>query len=173
MKRCIGIKLTQPTPMTRLEYNKYRGWALPGDEDGTDDGYLVEYLDGGKTNDHRHKGYISWNPKEVFDNAYREVDGLSFGLAIEAAKKGMKIARKGWNGKDMFVVMQPSLDLPPFNTQGTARKVNDRTAKFIGEDKPLHCPPYFAMKAANEDWICGWLASQTDMLADDWMILDE
>jgi hypothetical protein len=60
------------------------------------------------------------------------------------------------------------LQLPPFNTQDTSRKVNDRTAKWIGEDKPLDCQPYFAMYTADEKWQPGWLASQADMLADDW-----
>ena len=61
-------------PMTRLEYNEYRGWELPANEDGADEGYLVEYLDGGKPNDERHAGYISWSPKEQFDNGYTEVE---------------------------------------------------------------------------------------------------
>ena len=70
---------------------------------------------------------------------------MDFGDAIRAAKKGHKIARTKWNGKNMFVVYMEPLQLPPFNTQGTDRKVNDRTAKFIGENKPLNCQPYFAM----------------------------
>ena len=126
------------------------------------EGYAVEYED----------GYRSWSPKDVFEKAYRPIEHMNFGLAIEAAKMGKKIARANWNGKNMFVVYMPPLQLPPFNTQGTARKVNDRTAKHIGEDKPLDCQPYFAMYNAQEQWIPGWLASQTDMLNDDWMIVD-
>jgi hypothetical protein len=60
-------------PMNRLDYNLYRGWVLPSDEDGTDEGYLVEYLDGGQPNHSKHKGYISWSPKEQFDNGYTEL----------------------------------------------------------------------------------------------------
>lgn len=171
MQKCIGTKLVQLTPMTRLEYNEYRGWDLPDNENGADEGYLVEYLDGGNANHHAHKGYISWSPKEQADNAYRPVDGLSFGLAIEAAKKGEKIARAGWNGKNMFVVYMPPLKLPPFSTQEPGPKVNDRTAKYIGEDTPLDCQPYFAMFNAQKQWIPGWVASQSDMLFDDWMIV--
>lgn len=66
-------KKVTPTPMTRLEYNTYRGWEVPEDEDGTDEGYLVEYLDGGKPNHPDHKGYISWSPKRQFDEGYTEV----------------------------------------------------------------------------------------------------
>ncbi len=60
--------------MGRAEYNTYRGWALPADEDGSDEGYLVEHMDGGRPNVPGHKGYVSWSPKEQFAMAYREVD---------------------------------------------------------------------------------------------------
>lgn len=66
-----GTKLVQAKPMNRLEYNQYRGWDLPADENGADEGFLVEYLDGGQANHPDHKGYISWSPKEVFERAYK------------------------------------------------------------------------------------------------------
>lgn len=97
---------------------------------------------------------------------------LTFGEAIEALKAGKKIARGGWNGKGMFIVLMPPLYLPPFNTEDTARKVNDRTAKWIGEDAPLDCQPYIAMYTADKKWQPGWLAAQPDMLSSDWGILD-
>lgn len=169
----LGVKEIVARAMTRLEYVQYRGWDLPEDENGNDEGYLVEYLNGGQPNHPGHAGYISWSPKEVFEKSYRPIDGMTFGLAIEAAKKGFKIARKGWNGKNMFVVYMPPLYLPPFNTADTTRKVNDRTAKWIGNDKPLDCQPYLAMYNAQEQWIPGWLASQLDMLSEDWVIVEE
>ncbi len=171
MKRFVGTKLIDAKPMNRLDYNNYRGWVLPEDEDGRDDGYLVEYLDGGQANHEDHKGYISWSPKAVFEKAYREMSGLSFGMAIEAAKLGMKVARDGWNGKDMWIAYMTPMNLPAYSTQGNVRKVNDRTANLIGEDVPLETLGYFAMWTADKKWLPGWLASQTDMLADDWMVL--
>lgn len=66
----VGIKLIKARPMTRAEYNLFRGWELPKDERGEDEGYLVEYLDGGKPNHPAYQGYISWSPKEQFDKAY-------------------------------------------------------------------------------------------------------
>jgi hypothetical protein len=60
-------------PMTRGEYNTYRGWTLPADELATDEGYLVEYTDGGQKNHPDHDGYISWSPKVVFDKGYTKV----------------------------------------------------------------------------------------------------
>ena len=58
--------------MTRQEYNEYRGWTIPENEDPTEQGYLVEYVDGGKPNDDRHKGYISWSPRDVFEQSYHQ-----------------------------------------------------------------------------------------------------
>lgn len=66
-------KLVKATPMLRFEYCQYRGWTLPGDEDGADEGYLMEYLDSGKANHPQHEGYISWSPKEVFELIYTEI----------------------------------------------------------------------------------------------------
>ena len=96
---------------------------------------------------------------------------MNFGQALEAAKEGKKVQRAGWNGKGMFVVLMPALYLPPYNTADTMRKVNDRTAKHIGEDTPLDSQPYFAMFTATKQWQPGWLASQADMLAEDWQII--
>ncbi|HAB02621.1 MAG TPA: hypothetical protein DCE25_06715 [Pseudomonas sp.] len=69
-QRYIGTKIILALAMTRLAYNEYRGWDLPADENGADEGYLVEYQDGGKPNHPGHAGYISWSPKEQFDAAY-------------------------------------------------------------------------------------------------------
>ena len=99
------------------------------------------------------------------------MENLTFGAALELLKSGKKVARKGWNGKGMFVVLMPPLNLPPFNTQEPGPKVNDRTAKFIGEDTSLFCQPYLAMWTAQSQWQPGWLASQADMLSEDWVIL--
>lgn len=68
-----GTKRLHATPMTRGEYNAYRGWENPAGENPSDSGYLVEYLDGGKANDSRHAGYISWSPADVFERTYKPV----------------------------------------------------------------------------------------------------
>ena len=172
MKKYIGVKEIKAIPMKRGEYNKYRGWGIPVDESPDDDGFLVEYIDGGQANHPGHTGYISWSPKDVFERAYRRVDGLTFGLAIEAMKAGKRVARAGWNGNGMWIVLMGGMTLPPYSTQGTERKVNDRTAKFIGEDTPFESLPYIAMWTADKKWLPGWLASQTDILSEDWMIIE-
>lgn len=97
--------------------------------------------------------------------------GLSFEVALRYLKGGGKLQRAGWNGPNQFVVMMPPLYLPPYNTQGTERKVNDRTAKWIGEDQPLDCQPYLALYNAQKKWQPGWLPSQGDLFADDWQVI--
>ena len=68
-----GTKRVHAKPMNRGDYNVYRGWEVPADENPADEGYLVEYVDGGRGNDSRHAGYISWSPKDVFERSYKEV----------------------------------------------------------------------------------------------------
>lgn len=70
-----GTKRLLAQPKTRGAYNQYRGWETPADENPEDAGYLVEYQDGGKANDPRHTGYISWSPADVFDRTYKLVPG--------------------------------------------------------------------------------------------------
>lgn len=47
MSLYIGTKLLTALPMNRAAYNSYRAWVLPTDENGADEGFLVEYVDGG------------------------------------------------------------------------------------------------------------------------------
>jgi hypothetical protein len=154
----IGTKRVLATPMNRLAYNEYRGWDLPEAEDPTDEGYLVEYVDGGAPNDHRHAGYISWSPKAQFDAAYRQSDNLSFGLALEVLQKGGRVARAGWNGKGMWLLLVRGYDYNPDK--------GESTYSVLGCEKL----PWIGMKTADNKFV-PWLASQTDMLADDWQLL--
>ena len=94
------------------------------------------------------------------------------GWALYAMRHGDKVRRKGWNCKGMFIVLMPELQLPPYNTQGTERKVNDRTAKYIGEDAPLNCRPYIAVYTNQKEWQPGWVCSQADLLATDWELAE-
>ena len=169
MKTYIGTKLIDATPMNRADYNTYRGWQLPANENGADEGYLVEYHDGGKGNDSRHAGYISWSPKEQFENAYRETTGMSFGLAIEALKKGLKVARAGWNGKGMWLVLVPG-------QKDVALRAGTPYQKALGDTPPIEILPHIDMWTTNAHgrraMLPGWMASQTDMLSDDWAIVE-
>lgn len=159
MKTYIGTKLIRSEPMNRAEYNEFRGWALPADENGADEGYLVEYLDGGKPNTKTHAGYVSWSPKEQHEAAYRETSGMSFGLAVEAMKKGASVTRAGWNGKGMFLfLIQGSNDIATLHGYGFGEMLNEPTFRDA----------IFMRTVDNQ--LVPWTASQSDVLADDWSI---
>lgn len=82
----------------------------------------------------------------------------TFGWAIDRLKDGAKVARKGWNGKSMFL----------FLVAGSQFKVN--RAPLLGiypEGTEINYCPHIDMKTADNK-IVPWLASQTDMLAEDW-----
>jgi hypothetical protein len=150
--------------MTRGDYNLYRGWDIPADENPEDEGYLVEYRDGGQPNHAGHAGYISWSPKDVFRQSYREAGtGLTFGEAVESLKAGHKVARQGWNGKGMFIYYVGEGRYPPTTPAGL---------EIAGEHKDNRVPyrPYLAMFTAQQD-VVPWLASQSDVLEEDWVVI--
>jgi hypothetical protein len=167
MKRYIGTKLINAKPMTRQAYNDFRGWTLPDDENGSDEGYLVEYVDGGKGNTDHYAGYVSWSPADVFDRAYRPCEGMTFGQSIESLKAGQKVARKGWNGKGMWLVLVPGTPV-----------VHPKPDTPYGKAGIAECEilPHIDMWTTNAQgrraMLPGWLASQTDMLSEDWEIVE-
>lgn len=63
MQKYIGVKQVEAKPMTRGDYNDYRGWTVPKDENPNDEGYMVKYAD----------DYVSWSPKETFEKSYHIV----------------------------------------------------------------------------------------------------
>lgn len=165
----IGTKLINASPMTREAYNHLRGWTVPADENPADDGYLVEYLDGGRPNVAGFAGYVSWSPKDVFDRAYRPVTSMTFGDALTALKAGHRVARAGWNGKGMWLALSGALEgrhIPA----GSFWNIHnaDHARAQGGSAKVLPC---ITMKTADNAILMGWLASQTDMLAEDWAIV--
>lgn len=163
MDRFIGTKVINAKPMTRQEYNDFRGWELPADENGDDQGYLVEYVDGGKANTTAYAGYVSWSPADVFNRAYHKAINMTFGQALEALKARQKVARAGWNGKGMWLsyVSKGSYDVgigaigaDPYDLTTAPKRL-----------------PWIGMKTADNKFV-PWLASQTDMLAEDWAIVE-
>lgn len=172
MKQYYGTKNLNAKPMTRGEYNAFRGWEMPANENPDDAGYLVEYLDGGKPNHPDFAGYISWSPADVFEKAYQPTDALSFGHALVALKEGKKVARAGWNGKGMFVYLVPAASYPA-QTKAAHEYWKDKQPPAEENSVQRVMVPYgayIAMKTA-QDNVVPWLASQTDVLADDWQII--
>lgn len=164
----IGTKVVLAEPMTRADWCAFRGWQLPADENGDDEGYLVECTDGGKPNVPGRAGYVSWSPKEQFDNAYRPTTGMTFGLALEALKRGAKVARAGWNGAGMWVALGKGADF-----LAAVAFWNEHARAFAegnGGGAPVR--PYFILKTAQNDIMMGWSPSQSDALAEDWLIVE-
>nr|DAL88802.1 MAG TPA: Protein of unknown function (DUF2829) [Caudoviricetes sp.] len=147
MEKYIGTKTIEAEPMTRGNYHKYRGWTIPADEDSDDEGYLVKYSD----------GYISWLPKKQFEEAYKMSGEMNFGHALELLKRGEKVAREGWNGKGMFLFLATGKQFESDN---------------LGDQLPEIVNDVICMKTAQNTICIGWLASQADMLSEDWQTID-
>lgn len=104
----------------------------------------------------------------------------NFGQAIEALKEGKRVAREGWNGKGMFIFQRPadelSLETVVHRVKSLPQSVKDFFAQQneAGRDGSslIKFGSYLCMYAADGSIVNGWLASQTDMLAEDWVILD-
>ena len=87
---------------------------------------------------------------------------LLFGMAIEALKRGKKVARMGWNGKGMFLYYVPPGRYP----------ARTEAAKTIaGNDGKVDYGAYLALKTVQGN-VIPWLASQADVLANDWEIVE-
>lgn len=159
----IGTKLIKAIPMSRLAYNQYRGWVMPGDENGAEPGYLVEYDERTtKSNHANHRGYITWSPKSVTDVTYRETTGMSFGLAVEALKLGHRVSRPSWNGKGMWLVL----------VQPGHYDVGCRTIGYTPDQGDFpEFAPWIGMKTA-QNVFTPWAPAQSDVLADDWQIVE-
>ena len=276
MKNYLRVHLVQAEPMTRGEYNKFRGWEIPANENPDDPGYLVVYPD----------GYRSWCPKASFEKQGFEIQRddritpedvgdfvtrggvrfqkigekttlvtrrystgiedfdtsscvdpanfnievgakiaseklddrvwmflgwllawakngvdrkililpedvaapaevakpvdpaepdagpavltpMSFGDAIEAMKAGKKVARRGWNGKAMYLWLLPAASVK-------AEWCKEPHLKELAEKNggEVECLGSIRMKTADGKVLTGWLASQTDMLALDWQVVD-
>jgi len=84
---------------------------------------------------------------------------MNFGQARDAAEAGDKVAREGWNGKGMFVFMIGG-NAWSFTISRTGLPVSD-----------LDTSPFLCLKTADNK-LAPWLPSQTDMLADDWAVVD-
>lgn len=168
MDKYLGIKLVKAKPLSRGDYCALRGWSVPADENPEDAGYLTEDIGAGETNVAGYTGYISWSPAAVFNQYFVPGQGMDFGTALLALKRGYKVARKGWNGKGMWLILVPG-----------------QKAVQLKEGTPYHAAlgpveteilPHIDMWTVNAEgrraMLPGWLASQSDMLAEDWEIVE-
>ena len=157
MSKFIGVKTVEAVPMTAFDAAK-KGYktSIYGDE-VNNPGYEVTYPD----------GYKSWCPKDVFEESNRHIDNMTFGFAIEALKKGFKVARKGWNGKGMYLWLKPAVTIKSdWCKDPMLKEIVDANG---GETEALGT---ICMKTADNKILSGWLASQTDVLSEDWVIIE-
>ena len=164
MKQYIGTKAVKARPMSLGDYNEYRGWTMPEDENPYDRGYLVEYFSDEKPNHPAHEGYITWSPKEAFEASYQSDGEFDFGHALMILKSGGRVQRKGWNGKNMFL----------FSVPASHNLTVDREPllSILGEGAKFNYQQHIDMFTA-DGTIVPWLCSQTDMLATDWQIVSD
>lgn len=106
---------------------------------------------------------------------------MNFGDALEVLKSGGLVARSGWNGKGMFIFMRPEDEI---DAETIITKIKSVPLSFknwlmndfegrpqLPKDVKIKFTSYLCMKAADGTIVNGWLASQTDMLTEDWQVL--
>ncbi|MGN0946753.1 MAG: DUF2829 domain-containing protein [Megasphaera sp.] len=142
MKTYIGTKVIKAEPC--------KVWKEMGKHAIGEDGYRVVYPD----------GYISWSPKDVFEKAYHELThDMTFGQALDALKTGQKVSRHNWNGKGQYIELAVRISYIDHNGNEINvghNTMGNKAIAFVG----------------NQGVQLGWLASQADMLSDDWYIVE-
>ena len=156
MNKFIGVKIIHAMLMIHGEYalekygvNNAINTTEFSQQNKESEGYKVIYED----------GYVSWSPKEVFEAAYRNIESLTFGLAIEAVKKGCKIARASWHDKGIFVYYVPG---------GTYPSQTEIAKREFGESAKYD--PYLAMRM-HDGSVSIYSPSTPSVLAEDWYIV--
>lgn len=89
---------------------------------------------------------------------------MNFSQALDAVKQGKKIAREGWNGKGLFVIYVPgTLNVKP--TPGTpyANALSQETVNIQG---------HLDLFTSSKEMQPGWLATQSDLLSEDWEVVE-
>lgn len=167
MKNYIGTKSIKAKPMRLGLYYQMRGWGISSDEDPNIEGYMIRNTEGD----------IGWSPKKDFERSYREINGLTFGLAIELLKQGHRVARKGWNGKNMFIFIRPN-DIISNEHIPNIKSLPDTVKRYYAslsnptsEAFDIKFTSYICMKDADDSIVNGWLPSQIDILSEDWEIV--
>lgn len=117
-----------------------------------------------------------------------KTEGLTFSEALESLKEGKRVTRQGWNGKGMFiflfsakkeniktVVNNESLPIVIRNYYRQDildEQGNELPTEKVADNDVVSFTSYLCMKAADGTIVNGWLASQTDLLSEDWFVLD-
>ena len=95
-----------------------------------------------------------------FEKCCRSPEDMTFGDALEALKQGERVSRKGWNGKNMYVFLAHEPDF-----------VTDADISAF-DNLDVEVSDMLVLKTAQDIFQPGWLATQSDMLAEDWYIVE-
>ena len=148
MDQYIGTKLVEAEPAYRVSNDRAHHIIVTDPADAfanypqVEEGYCLRYQD----------GYESWSPKDVFEEAYRPTDGMTFGLAIEAAKRGHKITRRKWGGANRYV------EIAVYTRRSDEKGNTDSSPAFV-----------FVSTSGVQ---VGWAPTQVDMMVEDWKIVE-
>lgn len=91
---------------------------------------------------------------------------MNIGKAVEALKEGKRVTRSGWNGKGMYLWLKKGTLIPSDWCKDEMLKDIVDSCGGVIEGLPTVC-----MKTADDKVLTGWLASQTDLLAEDWEVV--
>lgn len=163
----LGVSHVWATPMTKGEFKASFGDTEEEPDDDAE-GYFVSHPDY-PNNTNLGIGHINWRDKDSFERIYHHgvAGGMCFGAALDCLKRGDRVTRKGWNGKGMYLWLKPAV---------TVKREWCRDPMLINaidENGGAEIEAFgtICMKTADNKVLTGWLASQTDMLSEDWLCL--
>lgn len=141
-----------PLPETKQQNTQIKEYHGEICETRIEDGYVFT-----TSQDDRYPQFMT---KDEFEKLCRSTENMTFGDALEVVKQGERVARKGWNGKNMYVFLAHEADF-----------VTDADISAF-DQLEVEVHDMLVMKTAQDTFQPGWLASQTDMLAEDWYIVE-
>lgn len=175
----MGLYTKKPVTVEAVQFNKIGDH--PAVEAGFGEGFCIEGRQGFvgvKPGDwiiaeRDGKGFYPCAP-DVFEATYAPAmaaddAGLTFGEALDALKLGQRVCRSGWNGKGMWLALSGVIGGRRVDADKFWSPHNEAFARENGGSATVL--PCITMKTATGEILMGWLASQTDMLADDWMVV--
>lgn len=167
MKTYIGMKVVQAKPAVTVNGCIWPdGMALPAEYTRPSLKENLEQKDCGPVisegyvyiGDHK---YPVFEEKEEFEKRFFDAENVTFSIALDAMKRGGRIARKGWNGKGMYVFLADDVE---FRTEADI-------SEFENAEDGVYTSEMMVLRTAQGTFQPGWLATQSDILADDWYVL--
>ena len=146
-----GIPWPEGLPMPEIREQKIDEHCGSNCDARIEDGYMFT-----TSNDDKYPQFMT---AEEFEKICRSAEDMTFGDALVALKQGQRVARKGWNGKNQYVELACGISYANSAAQIVNvdhKNIGNKALAFVGTSGVQ----------------MGWLASQADMLADDWYIVE-